>query len=205
MERGAPIGRNMRNIGAIILAAGASSRFGRPKQLINFRGETLVRRAVRAATEAHCEPVIVVVGEMGEAIRQELAGTSAVIGDNQDWRRGIGTSIRAGVQQLVDSTTAVVLLTCDQPFVGPAIVAELIAAHEKTGKAIIASSYANTLGVPALFDRSRFDELLALPDGAGAKALIEARPNAVASIAFEEGAIDIDTPTDFERVTSSSG
>jgi molybdenum cofactor cytidylyltransferase len=195
----------MRNVGAIVLAAGGSSRFGEPKQLLTFRGETLVRRAVRAATEAGCSPVVLIVGESGSAIRENLREAPAAIVENPEWQRGLGTSIRTGMRHLTDSTDAVVLLTCDQPFVGPAIVAELIEAHEKTGKSIIASGYANTLGVPALFARSCFDDLLALPDESGAKSLIAARPNDIASIVFDEGAIDIDTPGDFQRLLTRNG
>jgi molybdenum cofactor cytidylyltransferase len=190
----------MRNVGAVILAAGGSSRFGEPKQLLNFRGETLVRRAVRAAEEAQCDPVIVVVGQTGDAIRDELRATPAIVVENAEWQCGLGTSIRSGLRECADSIDAVVLLACDQPLVDATLVAGLIAAREKTGKPIIASRYANTLGVPALFDRSCFDGLLALPDNAGAKALIAAWPNDIASIAFEDGAIDVDTPADFQRL-----
>jgi molybdenum cofactor cytidylyltransferase len=73
-------------------------------------------------------------------------------------------------------------------------------AQKKTGRAIVAASYANTLGIPALFDRSCFKDLLALPDDSGAKPLIAARRDDVSSIAFEEGAVDVDTPEDFERL-----
>jgi molybdenum cofactor cytidylyltransferase len=204
----------MRKLGAVILAAGGSSRLGRPKQLLALNGETLVRRAVRAASEAGCHPVIVVVGEIGDTIRSELdirdsrisSGlalenlTRAMIVENAEWRNGIGTSIRRGLQQLPRSVDAVVLLACDQPFVDASIVGKLIAAWEETGRPITASYYANTLGVPALFDRSCFEALLNLPDDSGAKSLIAARPDDVASIAFEDGAIDIDTPADFERL-----
>jgi molybdenum cofactor cytidylyltransferase len=79
-------------------------------------------------------------------------------------------------------------------------VSQLIAALAETGKPIVASSYADTLGVPALFDRSCFDDLLALPDDSGAKSLIAARPNDIAAIPFEKGAIDIDTPEDWKRL-----
>jgi molybdenum cofactor cytidylyltransferase len=189
----------MRNVGAVVLAAGGSSRFGRPKQLLIFRGETLVGRAVRVAMEAHCGPVVVVVGESGNAIRDVLRDSSAVIVKNAEWYRGLGTSIRCGLRSCGDSIDAVVLLACDQPLVDSTIVAALIAEHERSGKPIVASRYANTLGIPALFDRSCFEALLALPAAAGAKALIAARPNDVASIAFEDGAVDIDTPEDFKR------
>jgi molybdenum cofactor cytidylyltransferase len=193
----------MRTIGAIILAAGGSSRFGRAKQLISFRGETLMRRAVRAATEAHCAPVVVVVGESGDAIRNELRETSGVIVENPEWQRGLGTSIRRGLERLTSLASqpeAVVLLTCDQPLVEGSSIAALIAEQAKTGKPMVASRYANTLGVPALFDRSCFEALVALPDDSGAKSLITERPDDVASIAFEEGAVDIDTPEDFDRL-----
>ena len=216
----------MRNIGAVILAAGGSSRFGRPKQLLTFRGETFVRRAVRAAAEAGCNPVIVVVGGNSDAVQSEVdirdsrissssaqaletralvpSAARATVVENASWREGVGTSIRRGLEQLPKSVEAAVFLTCDQPFVDASVVRKLIAACEKSGRPIAASSYANTLGVPALFDRSCFEALLALPDDSGAKTLIASRPDEVASIAFEEGAIDIDTPEDFARLTAKS-
>jgi molybdenum cofactor cytidylyltransferase len=209
----------MRNVAAVILAAGGSSRLGRPKQLLTFRGETLVRRAVRAGAEAGCDPVIVVVGAMSSTIRSEVDAiresriasspapgddARATVVENAEWQNGVGTSIRRGLEQLDGSVQAVVLIACDQPFVDASVIAELIAAHEKTGKPMIASRYAKTLGVPALFDRSCFADLRGLPADSGAKSLMTTRPNEVAAIAFEKGAIDIDTPEDFERLLAKS-
>jgi molybdenum cofactor cytidylyltransferase len=190
----------MRNVGAVILAAGGSSRLGQPKQLLQFRGETLIRRAVRAAEEAGCDPIIVVTGELSEAIRRELLATRARIVENAEWHRGLGTSIRRGIETIPESNDAVILLTCDQPMVDRSVVMRLITAWEETGKPIVASSYANTVGVPALFDRSLFDALLQLPAAAGAKTLMLARPDDVGSIAFAAGAVDVDMPQDFERL-----
>jgi molybdenum cofactor cytidylyltransferase len=206
--------------------------------LLAFGGETLIRRAVRAAAEAGCDPVIVIVGESSAAIRSELdirdsrisfsraqenetlkneipenktpekvtaeKETRAIVVENTEWRRGVGTSICRGLRQLPGSVDAVVLLACDQPFVDAVVVGKLTAAREETIRPIVASCYANTLGVPALFDRSCFEELLALPDDSGAKRLIGNRPNDVFSVAFEQGAIDIDTPEDFARLTAQS-
>jgi molybdenum cofactor cytidylyltransferase len=195
----------MSNVGAVILAAGGSRRFGQPKQFLEFQGESLVRRAVRAATKACGARVAVVAGDTRALIEAEFRESTAVVVENPAWSRGLGTSIRCGLQYLIASAPeldAVVLLACDQPFVEAEIVAALVAKQAATGKAIVASSYANTLGIPALFDRSCFDALLSLPDDSGAKTLIESRPDEVAQIEFEKGAIDIDTPADLERLTS---
>ncbi len=201
----------MLNVGAVILAAGGSSRLGRPKQLLTFRGETLVCRAVRAAAAGGCEPILVVVGENSEAIKLALdirdsrissfSGlervTRPTIIENGEWRRGVGTSIRRGLEQLPNIVEAAVLLTCDQPYLDASIVSQLIAAFAETGRPIVASSYADTLGVPALFHRSCFDALRALPDATGAKAFILSRRLEVVSIPFARGEIDIDTPEDW--------
>ena len=219
-------------IAAVILAAGESSRLGQPKQLIQFRGKTLVRRMVDAASEADCRPVLVVLGnskrtshlhsqgspkgeaseheiDLIEAISCELKKTGATIVANPNWKRGIGTSIRAGVQHLIEiapGVEATVLLACDQPFVDRAVIEGLITLHHETRKPIVAASYAGTLGVPALFDRSRLPDLLGLDDSAGAKSIILSNRDQVAKLPVPEGEIDIDTAEDRERfcVTSDS-
>ena len=195
----------MPNVAAIILAAGGSSRLRRPKQLVAWHGESLVRRAFRAAAEAGCNPVVVVVGENSEAIRAELKSTSAVVVENPQWQRGLGTSIRRGLETIADRVDAAALLTCDQPLVDAKVIISLLSTRETTGKPIVASRYAGTLGVPALFGRSCFQSLLALPDNSGAKSLIEERAPEVASIEFEEGTVDIDTPEDFKRLNEMRG
>jgi len=191
----------MQKIGAVILAAGESSRFGRPKQLVQFRGKSLVRRVVDAAKDANCSAIVVVLGSKREQIERELKETDAIVAENKGWRRGIGSSIRVGVESAVNQAPdieAIVLLTCDQPFVEAQTVRELIALYEKTKKAIVASSYSDTLGVPALFDQSCFAELLALDDASGAKPIILSRRERVAEFPFPEGKIDIDTAEDLE-------
>jgi molybdenum cofactor cytidylyltransferase len=193
----------MRNVGGIVLAAGGSARFGQAKQLFSFQGESLVRRAVRAAADGGCLSVTVVVGEFRDRIEMELQQTPAVVVDNPAWPRGLGTSIRCGLRHLLASRPeleAVVVLACDQPFVDGNVLKSLIAQWENSGKPIVASSYAGTLGIPALFDRACFESLLALPDESGAKSLIESRSAEVARVEFEKGAIDIDTPADLAQI-----
>ena len=217
-------------IGAVILAAGGSSRFERPKQLVRFRGKTLVRGVVDAASEAGCSPVVVVVGSDSERIRGSLKSARIVVAENESWRRGIGTSIRTGVDALIKeartpnrprakttkansvsrqrlesrpSLEAIVILTCDQPFVNADTIRNLIALRQATKKSIIASSYADTLGVPALFDRSLFPELLSLGDKGGAKSIISRNRNRVERCPLPQGEIDIDTREDWEKLKST--
>jgi molybdenum cofactor cytidylyltransferase len=204
----------MQNIGAVILAAGESSRFGRPKQLIQFRGKSLVRRIVEAASEAGCKPIVAVIGGdaegegssthgiLAESIARELKN-SAVIADNKDWRLGLGTSVRVGVQSLTANAPnleAIILLVCDQPFVDACTINGLIELREKMKKPIVASAYSGTLGVPALFDRSMFGELLALDNESGAKSIILSNRKRVAEFPFSKGKIDIDTVADLEKL-----
>jgi molybdenum cofactor cytidylyltransferase len=191
------------------LAAGESSRLGQPKQLIQFRGKTLVRRMVDAASEAGCRPILVVLGsnKLVQGISSELKKTGATIVANPNWKCGIGTSIRAGIQNLLEiapEVEATVLLTCDQLFVDRAVIDGLITLHHQTRKPIVAASYAGTLGVPALFDRSRLPELLGLDDSAGAKSIILSNRDQVAEFPFPEGGIDIDTAEDRERFCSGN-
>jgi molybdenum cofactor cytidylyltransferase len=195
-----------KTIGAVIVAAGSSSRLGQPKQLLRFKGESLVHHIVVAARQAGCSPVIVVIGSNSEKVTGELRSTNAVIVENENWQCGIGSSIRAGVRRLVDHAPeldAIVLLVCDQPGVNADTIRNLINLRETTKKSIVASRYAETLGVPALFDRSLFDELLSLGNEAGAKSIILRNRECVAQLAFPEGAIDIDTWEDWENLNEA--
>lgn len=189
----------MGHVAAIVLAAGGSSRLGEPKQLLVIEGETLVHSAVRVAQEGGCELVCVVTGEAHEQVAQAVSDLDPIVVRNRTWTRGIGSSIRLGVQQLaVRDVSAIILLACDQPALGVDIICAIIARHEETGQAIIASRYAGTLGIPALFDRSCFEELQSLADDRGAKALIEADAARVALIEFPKGALDLDSPADVQ-------
>jgi molybdenum cofactor cytidylyltransferase len=184
-------------VGAVLLAAGGSSRFGQPKQLLVCAGETLVRRAARAALAAR-GPVVVVVGRDGKQIAEELLGLPVTVVPNENWERGIGSSLRCGIKALPECD-AVVILTCDQPRVDGGVIQSLIQTHEKTRSPIVASTYAGTIGVPALFACNVFDELRCLSDDQGAKLVITRQAQRVATIDLPEGAIDIDSTEDWEN------
>lgn len=198
-----PARRSLRHagvkIGAVVLAAGSSSRLGEPKQLLEYEGQALVRRAAAAALDGGCRPVVVVVGAEREKVAAALHGLEVEILRNESWERGMGTSIRAGVDRLRECD-ALIILACDQPRVSARLLREMISVREQTEKPMVASAYAGTIGVPALFTRECFERLLSLGDESGAKALLHARPGDVASVAFPEGALDVDTPEDLRAL-----
>jgi len=190
-------------VAAVVLAAGGSARFRKPKQFALFEGETFIRRIVAAAIEADCAPVVVVTGEDSAQITSELTQFTVTIAMNPDWQSGLGSSIVVGMRNtmnLAPDLDAAILLTCDQPFVNAAVLTRLMQFRPTTGKPIIASAYAETLGIPALFDRSCFPDLLRLKGDSGAKGIILARPQDVASFDFPAGEIDIDTAADYKKL-----
>ena len=182
-------------IGAIVLAAGGSSRLGTPKQLVTFRGESLVRRAAKAALESVCDRVVVVVGNRAQQVREEIGDLPVSVVENENWQSGISSSIRAGLEQL-SSRDGVVITLCDQPFMTAAVLNDLISTHRKTGRAIVASTYGTTRGVPAFFAPELFIELASLTKDEGARRIIASHPEKIATVEFPQGAIDIDTPQD---------
>lgn len=191
------------NTAAIVLAAGSSSRLGQPKQLVVHCGESLVRRAIRAAREVNSNPIVVVLGAQADQLRTTLEGLEITRIRNGDWQEGIASSIRAGVGYLVDNAPGIdsaFLLACDQPFVDDVALQHLLDLRLTSGKPIVASFYEGTYGIPALFDRSCFADLLKLKGDYGAKRLILSHPAQVAAIEFPNAAIDIDTPADFQKL-----
>jgi molybdenum cofactor cytidylyltransferase len=193
-------------IGAVILAAGASTRMGVPKQLLQFGGETMLRRAASVALKTGCRPVVVVTGADAAAAREALRGLDVQEARNQQWESGISSSVRVGIEAVITAnpqTAAVVLMLCDQPFVTREIIAQLVAAHRETGCSIVASRYGGSHGVPALFDKIHFAELTTLEGDAGAKQIIRKHLPKVHLLSFPEGEIDIDTPEDLARLRST--
>ena len=190
-------------VGAVVLAAGSSSRMGVPKQTLQFRGESLLRRAALAALGAGCHPVIVVTGAHSELSRRELDGLEVREVLNTLWETGMASSIRAGVEGLVSADAdiaAAVLLLCDQPHVTADVISGLIAAHRATGRPVIASTYGGSFGVPALFSRTLFAELARLKGTAGAKQVIKRYASEAHFLPFQGGEVDVDTPDDFSRL-----
>lgn len=188
-------------VGMIILAAGASSRMGTPKQLLLHQGRSFLSQIVETAIASICRPIVVVLGANAQQIKSEISHFPVQVVENECWHQGMSSSIKVGMQALVNQNIeSVAIAVCDQPFVSAKIINQLIAAYRFTGKSIVASEYANTLGVPALFSRALFPELMNLSATAGAKYLIKKYFHTVFPVPFPEGAIDIDTPKDYQQL-----
>ena len=191
------------NIGLIILAAGASVRYGESKQLLSLNGETFLRRIVRESSESVCLPIVVVFGADAENLSRHIEDFGVYTVQNTDWKKGMGTSISAGIEKLLEvdeKAAGAVITVCDQPFVDARIINHLVQNFAENQSSIVASRYAETLGVPALFSRKLFPELIKLKTSGGAKELIKRFSAETIAIDFSKGAIDVDTPEDFDRL-----
>jgi molybdenum cofactor cytidylyltransferase len=194
---------NATNVGAVILAAGSSSRMGRPKQMLQFQGTSLLKRVTLAALDARCCPVVVVTGAHAELSRRELDHLDVREAFNPEWDSGMASSVRVGIECLLSrhaGVAAAVLLLCDQPHVNSDVVSNLLTAHHTTGRPVVASAYGESFGVPALFSRTLFTELTQLAGSSGAKEIIKRHASEAHFITFPEGEVDVDTPDDFSRL-----
>ncbi|MDR7495249.1 MAG: nucleotidyltransferase family protein [Armatimonadota bacterium] len=186
-----------RFVSAVVLAAGGSTRMGRPKLALPVRGEPMLRRAVGAALASRCREVIVVLGMHADVYRPLLDGLDARVVVNPDAAEGMGASIRAGVGAISPKASGAVVLLADQPFVSAEVIDRLITSAQASRARVAAAAYGRVVGVPAYFDRALFPELRALVGDRGARSVVEAhRTDAVTVTIPEEEAADIDTAQD---------
>jgi molybdenum cofactor cytidylyltransferase len=189
----------------IILAAGSSERMGKPKLLLPYQGRSLIVHSVSVANEIKVCTPIVVTGSYDELIRKELKTCKVEVVFNPDWKTGMASSIKTGLYLArQDSDLESVLITvADQPFVSAKLYSALIKQKLESQNQIIACRYEDgTVGVPVLFSRSKFSELLNLKGEEGARILIRNYHNLVDTVDFPSGGIDIDTIEDFNKLAS---
>jgi molybdenum cofactor cytidylyltransferase len=192
------------NCAAIILAAGRSKRLGKPKQLLHYKGKTLLERTINAARGASVQSIVLVLGSDSESVINGIDTTGLHIIENGDWQAGIASSIVSGINALYDIAPlpdAAILMVCDQPFVTASLLDQLLSMQKATDKPIIASKYEDTTGTPALFHKSFFQQLLGLKGDSGAKKIMQQYPDVLAVVSFPLGGIDIDTMDDYESLS----
>jgi len=192
------------SLGLVLLAAGASKRLGNfPKQLLEFRGKTLIRRAAESALASRCQIICVVLGANAERIKREIADLPIEIAVNENWADGMGSSLKCGLGKLLEiepNLSAVAVTLSDQPLIDSAIINRLIEVFLETQNPIVAADYAETVGVPAIFASSMFEEILNLSAGGGAKQIIKKYAASIGKISVPEAAFDVDTQKDYENL-----
>ena len=186
-------------VAGIILAGGGSRRFGQPKLLEILDGETLIRRAVRAAREAGLDPMVVVLGADGPAVREALGELDVQFINNPDWAEGQSSSVRAGLQMLAPNVDGAVFLLADMPLVDAGLVSALVDTYRKSLEPIVAPWTGERWGNPVLFDRTTFEALSRIHGDQGGRVLF--KTYSVEAVPWGQSAmLDIDTPDDLDTI-----
>lgn len=191
--------------GIIILAAGSSSRLGRPKQLLDYKGKTLLQTVINEALKTNYNPVIVVLGAHAQEIAALHKHNQINIVINENWENGMASSIVAGISNMIklnNEIESIIITVADQIFIKKRNFNHLIKKQKETGKNIIASAYDGTIGTPVLFKKDCFEALLSLKGTEGAKNILKQYPHDLETVFFERGEIDIDTETDYNNLIS---
>ena len=186
-------------IAGVLLAAGGSSRLGRPKQLLRFGGSCLVSRVARGALDGGCDPLLVVLGAHADQVRSELERLPVEIVVNRNWAEGIASSIRCGIAKLKNDPRpirAAMLIACDQPLLDADVIRRVASTFDGSVGCRVGCEYAGTIGVPALFERSLFAKLGQLDGDRGAKRLLLEDPQSTRRIPWSDGATEINRPED---------
>jgi molybdenum cofactor cytidylyltransferase len=188
------------SVHVIVLAAGASTRFGSPKQLVRLNGRPLLHLAVARAVEVAGQAVTVVLGANAAELAPLLRHTPASVVINRDWAEGMGSSVRAGVARVPATADATLLMLADQPAVTAQDLLRLVGTWRRQPQCIVAAHYSGTTGVPAIFPREDFAALCALRGDAGARALLKRGGERIVRVPLQSAAIDIDTPEDLLKL-----
>ncbi|SCX98916.1 molybdenum cofactor cytidylyltransferase [Nonlabens sp. Hel1_33_55] len=190
-------------IGVVILAAGSSSRLGHAKQLVEFKGSTLLQRVIDLTSAIDFDVNILVLGANYEKIKTSIKASAFEIIENKEWSNGMASSLKLGLEQALDldqSLSQIVVLLSDQPFVGKTEINRLIEVQLDKQSPATFSEYDGIIGVPAIFSVSLVPELMKLEGDQGAKKLLSDKAFDYQTIPFEKGIFDVDTPEDVERL-----
>lgn len=195
-------------LAVIILAAGSSSRLGQSKQLLSVSREPLLVKTIKTALDAKAKKVLVVLGDREREHRAIIEHLPITIISNEHWQTGMGSSLKAGLNYLLQGNNmpeGILVLVCDQPLLTAEHLNNLINRRDNSENSIVASAYAHTTGVPVLFSKMYFNDIMNLGDQEGAKKIIQRFPKNVVSVDFPDGAIDIDTMDDYQNFIRRRG
>ena len=184
----------------LILAAGASTRLGQPKQLVRLDGRPLLHTMVSHAVAIAGHAVTVVVGAHAQELAVLLKHSPASVIVNRQWQEGIGASIRCGIGALPPACDAVLIMLADQVGISSDDLKRLLSAWKGRDNSIIGSLYAGAVGVPAIFPRWCFSDLAAMRGDVGAKRLLLRHSDRLVRVPMPNAAMDLDTPAQLEEL-----
>jgi molybdenum cofactor cytidylyltransferase len=187
-------------VAGIVLAAGESRRYGTPKQLLSWQGESFVRRVAQTALNSGLSPVVVVSGAYTPQIRQVLGNLPVVLVHNPDWTEGQSSSVQAGLRALPSEIGAALFLLADQPQVPENLIRSLVDLHAGNLIPIVAPQVAGRRANPVLFDRITFSDLMELTGDVGGRPLFSKHPAAWLAWDDPELLLDVDTPEDYRKL-----
>ncbi|WP_149303072.1 nucleotidyltransferase family protein [Pareuzebyella sediminis] len=194
-----------KNIAVLILAAGSSSRMGRPKQLLPWKDTTLLGTILKKSKLSCPTEIVVVLGAYAERIKSEIEKDEYILLVNKNWESGLGGSLAFGITHILENRKGldgVLVLLGDQPFVDEDFIETMIKTFYENEKGIVATSYGKKVGVPALFSRDYFNELIGLEGDSGAKFLLQEYEDDIIPLTAGTVTLDIDTPQDYEQLKS---
>jgi molybdenum cofactor cytidylyltransferase len=197
-------GSDAEGLHAIVLAAGASSRFGSAKQLVRIGERPLLSLVAGRAAEVVGHALTVVLGARAAQLAPLLRHSAAAVVVNRDWREGLASSIRAGIAHLPSSCTGVMLVLADQACVTAEDLRRLAGAWRRQPLAVAAARHGATVGAPAIFPRHLFAELSELRGDSGARMLLKRHADRLVTVPMANAAFDLDTPDDLLELTSTS-
>jgi len=166
---------------------------GKPKQLLQYHGQSLLKHAVQEAINANEGTVIVVLGANAEVLETEVNNKKVTVVENKEWQEGMASSVRAGLtalQKIIPLVDGAIIMVCDQPYLSASLLNELVNKQRETGKPIVTCYYGEAIGPPALFHKSFFPELIKLAGDAGARKIIQQHSDEVATVLFPKGEAD---------------
>ncbi|GAA4040490.1 nucleotidyltransferase family protein [Hymenobacter glaciei] len=191
-------------VALLLLAAGASTRMGRPKQLLPWQGRSLLRHAAETAVASGCRPIVLVTGALHNELLPEISGLPVRAVRNPAWETGMASSLQAGLATVAGANpTAILVVLADQPLVTPVLLRQLVALQQRTQAPAVAAAYGGTLGVPAVFSQALFPELQRLQGAQGANRLLTKLGAAVGRVDFPDGLLDVDTPEQYATLLAA--
>jgi molybdenum cofactor cytidylyltransferase len=189
-------------LAAVILAAGGSSRMGQPKQLLKFRGTSLLRRAIETAQAVPADQVIVVLGSAADQLLPECQATNATVVLNDQWQEGVSTSLRGGLAAVASEARGVFIYPADMPLVTPEALRELAHRQQVSGRPAAMTEAGGVRGVPVFITRSLFPALMIQEGDVGGAQYLRGHPEAVEAVHFDDPDLvrDVDRPEDYARL-----